>query len=133
MSKSFASKLSFRKTGESTKTYVENPEFKQVEALLGDIDAGLVECVTLYGPADERLFVLGKPGFYHLTVFVDETDGYAFDDGSEDRSNIAIAGDYWPSFRVCKDHRVLVEAAKLFYEQGGRTGLARWQFFSEDA
>jgi hypothetical protein len=132
MNQPFARRLSFRKVGEATKSYADNPGIGQVESLLREIDAGAVECLTLYGPRDERLFVLGKPGFYHLTLFVDETDGYAFDDGSGDTTKIDIAGDYWPSFRVCKDRGVLAKVAERFYWSGTPLEAAQWLSFSGD-
>ena len=132
MSKPFAHKLSFRKVGDATKTYIDQPEFAYVQTLLNGIDSSEIECITLYGPADEKLYVLGKPGFYHLTLFIDETDGYAFDDGSDDRSKIEIAGDYWPSFRVCKDRQVLAETVHRFYLQGDHPETPHWLHFSED-
>lgn len=132
MSVPFANRLSFRRPKDRTKTYVEQPGFGDVEALLEGIDRGEVECVTLYGPQDEKLYVLGKPGLYHLTLFIDETDGYAFDDGSGDTTKIDIAGDYWPSFRVCKDKQVLIDAARRFYASGDHPNGERWLHFSED-
>jgi hypothetical protein len=133
MNQPFARKLSFRMIGESTKRYADLPSIDQIEALLNEIDLGSVECVTLYGAGDEKLFVLGRPGLYHLTLFIDETDSYAFDDGSGDRSKIDIGGDYWPSFRVCKDHRVLVDSVRQFYWQGKPSASSVWRFFSEDS
>lgn len=132
MNQPFTRKLSFRKIGESTKSFVDQPTLGQIESLLHEIDTGIVECVTLYGGEDEKLYVLGKPGFYHLTMFIDETDGYAFDDGSGDQSKIDIAGDYWPSFRVCKDHQVLLQMVRQFYRQGTHPDSPEWRFFSED-
>lgn len=132
MGQPFVRSLSYRKVGEATKVCVDEPEFARVEDLIGGIDAAEIECLTLYGPEDEKLFVIGKPGFYHLTLFVDETDGYAFDEGSGDQSKIAIAGDFWPSFRVCKDRRVLTEVAHQFYLQGQPATSSKWLAFSED-
>lgn len=132
MSVPFSNRLSFRRPKDTAKTYVEQPGFGDVEALLEGIDTGEVECVTLYGPENEKLCVLGKPGFYHLTLFIDETDGYAFDDGSGDITKIDIAGDYWLSFRVCKDKQVLIDAARRFYASGDPLAGGRWLRFSED-
>jgi hypothetical protein len=124
--------MSFRGPRDSTKTFVDQPEFSDVDALLEGIESGEVECVTIYGPQDEMLCVLGRPGLYHLTLFVDETDGYAFNDGSGDTSKIDIAGEYWPSFRVCRDKQVLIDAARRFYASGDRPNDKRWQHFSND-
>lgn len=132
MGVSFVKRVSFRRPADSTKTYICQPEFDDIEMLLNGIDKGEIECVTLYGAQDERLYVLGKPGFYHLTLFVDETDGYAFDDGSGDTTKIDIAGDYWPSFRVCKDKKVLIDAVRLFYASGDHPRGASWLYFSEE-
>ena len=32
-------------------------------------EKGEVESLTLYGESEERLFIVGKPGFYHITIF----------------------------------------------------------------
>lgn len=128
----FTTRLSYRRVGESLKNFEESPPWSRVESLINQIESGDVECLTLYGPVDEKLYVLGKPGFYHLTLFIDETDGYAFDDGSGSRERIEIAGDYWPSFRVCKDKRQLIDAAHWFFESGAATNGVKWLRFSED-
>jgi hypothetical protein len=132
MTTPFATRASYRRPLDQVKTYVEAPSFEEIESLLDGIDRGEVECVTMYGPHDERLFIIGKPGFYHLTMFIDETDGYAFSDGSGDNSKIEIAGDYWPSFRVCKEKSKLVEASREFYKSGSRPVGQTWLEFSED-
>jgi len=128
----FAVRASFRRPQDQVKTYVDAPNLDQIESLLDGIELGDIECVTLYGPQDERLYIIGKPGFYHLTMFIDDTDGYAFSDGSGDFSKIEIAGDYWPSFRVCRDKSKLVEASREFYYSGGRPHDQTWIDFSED-
>jgi hypothetical protein len=132
MEHAFAQRLSFRKVGEAAKNYVELPLVDQVDALLSEIDGGAVECVTLYGPQDQKLFVLGKPGAYLLTLFVDEGDGYAFNDGSGDRSRIDIGGDFWPAFRVCKDRRILEDAVHRFYEAGKLPDSPNWVYFTDE-
>jgi hypothetical protein len=76
--------------------------------------------------------VLGKSRLYHLTLFIEETDGYAFDDGSGDTTKIDIAGNYWPSFRVCRDKQVLIDAARRFYASGDHPNGKRRLHFSED-
>lgn len=132
MTTPFATRVSFRRPQDQVKTYIEAPTFEKVEFLLDGIDQGEIECVTIYGPQDERFFIIGKPGFYHLTMFIDETDGYAFSDGSADNSKIEIAGDYWPSFRVCKEKSKLIEASREFFLSGSRLQEQDWLEFSED-
>jgi hypothetical protein len=65
-------------------------------------------------------------------LFIDETDEYAFDDRSEDITQIEIAGDYWPSFRMCKGYEMMLDAARHFYASGDHPKGQSWLHFSEN-
>jgi len=128
----FVNKISFRSIGESVKAWLENPSEQVLNSYLNAMEKGEIECLTLYGPNEERLFIIGKPNFYHVTIFVDESEGYGYNDGTRDSSNIEIAGDYWPSFRVCKDMRILKAIAHEFFASGQPSKSEHWIHFSDE-
>jgi hypothetical protein len=128
----FVNKISFRNAGESAKNWLENPAEQALDNCLNAMEKGEIECLTLYGPSEERLFIIGKPDFYHATIFVDESEGYGYNDGTGDLSNIDIAGDYWPSFRVCRDMMILKSIAHKFFISGKPSESEHWIHFSDD-
>jgi hypothetical protein len=128
----FAEKISYRNVGESEKNWLDMPSENALASCLDSMEKGAAECLTIYGKSDERLFVIGKPNFYHITIFVDESEGFGYNDGTGDSSNIEIAGDYWPSFRVCKDVVVLRSIAHEFFISGKPFQSEHWINFSDD-
>lgn len=133
MSTAFASRASYRRENDDVMSEIKNPEFDQIKELLERIDFGDVECLNLHGPSDEKFCIIARAGFYHLTIFVEENKGYAFNDGSEERSQkIEIAGNYWPSFRVCKNKVEAFEALQAFFYLGTFPEAQCWIPFSDD-
>ncbi|NWB98380.1 hypothetical protein HX882_21005 [Pseudomonas gingeri] len=65
----FVKKISFRHVGVSAEEWLESPEENVLDGYLSAIKKGEVESLTLYGESEERLFIVGKPGFYHITIF----------------------------------------------------------------
>lgn len=128
----FADKMSFRRVGESTKNWVEVPSEQILSQCIDAMKNGEIECLTLYGVKDERLFVIGKPDFYHITIFIDESEGFGYNDGSGNSTKIEIAGDYWPAFTVCKDIDILRSIAHNFFISGVPAKSAYWLHFSDD-
>ena len=128
----FVKQLSHRDVGESTKNFVEVPNIEDVDNYLLDIESGKLECLTLYGEEEHRLFIIGKPGFYYITIFCDESEGYTYNDQTKDASKIEIAGDYWPSFSVCKNSNILRAIVHEFYYSGQPFRSEHWIHFSDD-
>lgn len=128
----FANKMSYRNVGAPAKIWLEEPTEKMLDGRLTAMEKGEIECLTIYGSNDERLFVIGKPNFYHVTIFVDESEGFGYHDDSGDSTNIEIAGDYWPSFRICKDMEILRSIAHEFFVSGKPSKSEHWIHFSDD-
>jgi hypothetical protein len=132
MKQPFSRLLSCRGVRESARRYEEHPEFSRVASLLDAIDLGEMECLTLHGPAEEAFFVSGRSGHYYVNLFVDETEGHGFDDGSGDRSPIEIGGDFWPSFRVCRDKCTVLVALRDFYWDGCPPRSQGWFHYTDE-
>jgi hypothetical protein len=130
--KNYVNKISFRHAGTPEKKWIDGPTTEALDNFLNSLKTGQIECLTLYGPGSERLFIIGKPNFYHVTIFVDESEGYGYDDGTGDRSNIDIAGDFWPSFRVCKSMEILRSISHKFFSTGKPSESEHWIYFSDD-
>jgi hypothetical protein len=128
----FVNKVSFRSIGASAEEWLENPKESVLGSYLSAMKKGEIESLTLYGKSEERLFIVNKPGFYHVTIFLDESEGYGYSDGTGDTSSIDIAGDYWPSFRICKDFMKLGSIVHEFFVSGTPSASAHWIHFSDD-
>jgi hypothetical protein len=128
----FVNKISFRNIRSVEKSWLGSPNVQLLDKYLDAMEKGKIECLTLYGSNEERLFIIGKPNFYHVTIFVDESEGYGYNDGTGDTSNIEIAGDYWPSFRVCKDMQILRAITHEFFVSGKPSKSEHWQHFSDE-
>ena len=50
----FTTRASFRRPRDQVKTFVEAPSFDAIVEMLEGFDRGEIECVTQYGPGDER-------------------------------------------------------------------------------
>lgn len=123
---------SVRLTGEHEKKWQNHPDVSCVLKILDEIYVGKVECLTLYS-GDRSICFLGKPGNIHICLFVSDEEEYIFDDGSNSREKIAIAGDYWKSFQICRDLDLAKNIALEFFYYARPWSGQKWlHYISED-
>ncbi|WP_374334343.1 hypothetical protein [Leeia sp.] len=100
--------------------------------VLARIFSGQVECLTLYAGDGQSMVFLGKYGLAHICLFVSDVEEYTFDNGTGDSTRVDVAGDYWPSFQLCRDSHKAEEIAKEFYVNGQPLSDQKWVHFVED-
>ncbi|MEJ2046064.1 MAG: hypothetical protein P8X74_22930 [Reinekea sp.] len=126
--------LSYRNVGDAAKQHLDNPAWDDVKKKLRLIDEGEIEFLSLFGPEDDytHMAIIGKPGNYHIGIFIDEDEEYLFKASENNDSKIDIAGEYWPEYQVSKNWEDLVSVVGTFFESGKPSDSYEWIYFSEE-
>ena len=130
----YAITMSYRAKGTVNKTINHQPTPHDLSREIMNIELGKVEYVSLQGPEEDnvRLEILGKPGAYHLTIFIDEYEEYIFSNGSSNKEKVDISGDYWPANHICSSVNQVLEIAQHFYKHGEPLKSYQWLYYCED-
>lgn len=130
----YVASLTYRKVGDAVKQHLDNPVWEDVKEKLLLIDKGEVEFLSLIGPEEDytHMAIVGKPGNYHIAIFIDEDEEYLFKSSDVNELKIDIAGEYWPAFQVCTNWDDVVSVARTFFESGKPSDSYEWVYFSEE-
>ncbi|QDQ25216.1 hypothetical protein FNU76_01980 [Chitinimonas arctica] len=128
---SMIEKCSHRLVGEAFSDWKNTPTLPYVFERLADINAGRLECLTLFTTDGKNMMFLGKPGLTHICLFASDKETYIFDNGTADTTKVDIAGDYWPSFQLCRDGQRSKDIAREFCISGRPLAAQKWIHYVE--
>jgi len=130
----YVTSLSYSTVGDVAKHHLNKPTWKDVTQKLHMIEEGKAEFLSLTGPEDEytHMAIIGKPGHYHIAIFIDEDEEYLFKASEANEIKVDIAGNYWPEYQVCKNTTELESIVRVFFETGKPSEFFEWIYFSDE-